>query len=140
MWDELVNYEPIPVCRCGGCKCKISVILDKQREEEKPHQFLMGLDDRMYGTMGYTILSMEPLPNINRTSAFIIQEERHRNFARTQDDRSDVVGFSTHTGSGAQVVVVRAGEMADNRRHCGKTGHVATKSYQTIGYPEWWGD
>lgn len=101
MWDELVNYEPIPTCSCGGCTCKMSAALEKQREDEKLHQFLMGLDDGIYATVRPNILSMEPLPNLNRAYSMVIQEERHRAIARSKDDRSDVVGFSTQAGLGA---------------------------------------
>ncbi|KAJ1399233.1 Retrotransposon gag domain [Sesbania bispinosa] len=49
LWDELANYEQIPRCSCGGCKCDIASKLEKRREEERVHQFLMGLDDVSYG-------------------------------------------------------------------------------------------
>lgn len=91
-----MNYEPIPECRCGGCRCNIASTLDKKRDEEKVHQFLMGLDDVVYGTMRSNILSMDPLPNINRVYAMAVQEERHRNIARSNNERSDRIGFSTH--------------------------------------------
>jgi hypothetical protein len=29
LWDELANYEQIPKCSCGGCKCDITVRLEK---------------------------------------------------------------------------------------------------------------
>lgn len=31
MWDKLVHYEPIPICMCGGCTCKISAVLEKKK-------------------------------------------------------------------------------------------------------------
>ncbi|KAK4417314.1 hypothetical protein Salat_2557000 [Sesamum alatum] len=51
MWDELVSYEPIPVCQCSGCKCNITAELMKKQENERIHQFLMGLDDAVFGTV-----------------------------------------------------------------------------------------
>ena len=65
IWEELGNYEQILVCSCGGCKCKIGGELDKKREEERLHQFLMGLDDSVYGTISSNILSIESLPSLN---------------------------------------------------------------------------
>ncbi|XP_019179250.1 PREDICTED: uncharacterized protein LOC109174468 [Ipomoea nil] len=44
LWDELNNLERVPVCTCGGCKCSLSIQLEKRKEEERVHQFLMGLD------------------------------------------------------------------------------------------------
>lgn len=65
MWDELGSYEPTLVCKCGGCECNIGGKLEKKREEEKVHQFLMGLDDAMYGTVRSNILSMDLLPSLS---------------------------------------------------------------------------
>ena len=65
LWDELNNYDSIPVCTCIGCKCNITTQLEKKREEERVHQFLMGLDEDGYGTVRSNILSIEPLPNLD---------------------------------------------------------------------------
>ena len=62
--DELANYEQIPACSCGGCKCDIASKLEKRREEEKVHQFLMGLDDVAYGTVHSNLLATDPLIGI----------------------------------------------------------------------------
>lgn len=126
MWDELVNHEPIPTCSCGGCACKIIAVLEKQREDERLHQFLIGLDDGIYATVRSNILSM-----VSR---------RHRTIARSKDNRSDVVGFSTQAILGAQASAARVRDKTGNCGHCGKTGHEASECFQVIGYPKWWGD
>ncbi|KZV44373.1 hypothetical protein F511_18069 [Dorcoceras hygrometricum] len=108
MWDELANYEPIPACRCGHCTCNISVEIERIREEERIHQFLMGFDDVMYGTLSTNLLSMEPLPNLNRVYSTVIQEERHRNIARSKEGHGDVVGFTAQAVLGAKDAIVRA--------------------------------
>jgi len=46
LWTELDNYVRIPECKCDAAK-KIA----KMNEEEKGHQFLMGLDDENDSTM-----------------------------------------------------------------------------------------
>jgi len=48
LWDELANYDQSPTCKCGGCTCDLGSILDKKREEERAHTFLMGLGDTIY--------------------------------------------------------------------------------------------
>jgi len=50
LWDELAIYEPILACTSKSCECKISQKLQKRHEEEHVHQFLMGLDDAVFGT------------------------------------------------------------------------------------------
>lgn len=65
LWDELANYEQIPLCSYGGCKCGITSKLEKRREEERVHQFLMGLEDAVYGTMRSNLLAVDPLPSLN---------------------------------------------------------------------------
>jgi Retrotransposon gag protein len=44
IWDELGSYLAVSVCRCGNYTCNLVAELVKGREEEKIHQFLMGLD------------------------------------------------------------------------------------------------
>jgi hypothetical protein len=48
LWEELSNYDQVPTCKCGLCTCRLSSVLEKKREEEKVHQFLMGLDDTLW--------------------------------------------------------------------------------------------
>lgn len=76
LWDELNDFDQIPTCTCKGCTCGISVTLNKKREEEKLHQFLMGLDDVQFRTVRSNILSLDPLPNLNRAYQMEVQEER----------------------------------------------------------------
>lgn len=140
MWDELISFEPTPTCKCGGCKCNIAKELEKKREEEKVHQFLMRLDDAIYGTICSNILSMDPLPNLSRAYAIIIQEERHINIARSKEERGDAVGFVMQVGTEVKAVVVRTKEKGTTCNHYGKTGHDAKDYFQVIGYPDWWED
>ncbi|PNX55710.1 hypothetical protein L195_g049340 [Trifolium pratense] len=44
-----------------GCACDVKGRLEKQREEEKVHQFLMGLDD----TVRSNLLAIDQLPKLN---------------------------------------------------------------------------
>ena len=72
LWDELADCEQIPTCECGGYKCSIASKLEKRREEEKVHQFLMGLDDAIYGTVRSNLLANDPLPSLNRVYSAMI--------------------------------------------------------------------
>ncbi|CAA7028514.1 unnamed protein product [Microthlaspi erraticum] len=92
---------------CGLCKCNLNSELEKKREEDRIHQFLLGLDDAIYGGVRTSIISTDPLPNLNQVySKCNVKEEKLK---------------LTCT-------------------NCKKKGHTAETCYQTIGYPEWWGE
>ncbi|KAF9665210.1 hypothetical protein SADUNF_Sadunf16G0098600 [Salix dunnii] len=44
----------------------VLVILEKKREEEKVHLFLMGLDEQSYEIMKSNILAQDPMPRLNK--------------------------------------------------------------------------
>ena len=94
LWDELNNYDSIPVCTCTGCKCNITTQLEKKQEEERVHQFLMGLDEDGYEKARSNILSIEPLLNLNRVYAMIVQQERVRTMTRTKEERGSPMSFA----------------------------------------------
>ena len=127
MWDELNQYIEIPECTCGAAQAIV-----KSREDEKAHQFLMGLDDTTFGTMRSSILALDPLPTLGKIYAMVTQEERHRSMAR---------------GAGCAEITVFAAKTEKPRgqtnksgscTHCGKTRHDVADCFQLKGYPDWW--
>ncbi|XP_075491104.1 uncharacterized protein LOC142529454 [Primulina tabacum] len=99
----------------------------------------MGLDDTTYGTVRSNILSTEPLPNLNRAYAMIIQEERVPDITLEKEHRSDAMAFAIQTPSHSR-------GRADGKEKtvacssCKRTGHDAGSCFELIGYPDWWGD
>ena len=75
LWDELANYDQMPTCKCGKCECDLGSMLEKKREEERVHTFLMGLDETVYDTVRSNLLAQDPLPNMNKVYSILIQEE-----------------------------------------------------------------
>ncbi|KAH0639302.1 hypothetical protein KY285_035888 [Solanum tuberosum] len=139
IWDELANYEQIPMCTSEGCKCNIGSQLEKQREEEKVHQFLMGLDDTLYGTVRTNMLDADPLPTLNRVYAILIQQEKVNTITRAKEERGEVIRLAVQTNSRTR----GRGEVKDklmNCTHCKRSGHAADICFQLIGYLDWWGD
>ncbi|XP_070040609.1 uncharacterized protein [Nicotiana tomentosiformis] len=99
IWDELTNYDLIPIYRCGRCKCNLTSEMETKREEEKVHQFLMGLDDEGYGTMRSNILSIELLPNLNRVYSRIVQQERVMSMTRSKEEKGILMSFAMQIGA-----------------------------------------
>ncbi|KAL0404418.1 UNVERIFIED_CONTAM: hypothetical protein Sradi_2082600 [Sesamum radiatum] len=133
IWEELSNYVKPPLCTCGKCTCNLASEWDKQIEAERVHQFLMGLDDDVYGTIRSNIIAQEPLSLLNRTYTLIIQEERHQNLTRTRDVRTEAVSFVVQGPKS-----VPSGTPNNVCKNCGKSGHEINSCFKIIGYPEWW--
>ncbi|CAM8925879.1 unnamed protein product [Rhodiola kirilowii] len=133
LWDELVTYVPPRSCSCGNCTCQISSHLSREREEERLHQFLMGLDDDPFSTLRSNIMAQDPLPTIKRAYALVIQEERHKTVIKSREPHTDAVAFAVQQPST---------EPSHNNTHklqcthCGKNGHAVTTCYRIHGYPE----
>lgn len=96
LWDELANYDQILACRCGGNNWDIASKLQKRKEEERVHQFLMGLDDATYGTVRSNLLATGSLPTLNRVYSTMIQE-RVRMITRTIEERGEVMSLAAQT-------------------------------------------
>ncbi|CAO2827126.1 unnamed protein product [Amaranthus hypochondriacus] len=66
LWDELATYNPMPMCKCGGCKCNIGAQLQSRMDEDRLQDFLFGVNTELYGYMRSSILSQDPLPSLER--------------------------------------------------------------------------
>ncbi|KAK3028580.1 hypothetical protein RJ639_039271 [Escallonia herrerae] len=139
IWDELANFEQMPTCKCGKCTCDLGSVLEKKREEEKVHQFLMGLDETIYGTVRSNVLAQDPLPNLNRVYSTLIQEEKVKTIARGKEERSEAMAFAAQSTTAYR----SRGEWKDKNvvcSNCKRAGHESENCFLLVGYPEWWGD
>jgi len=76
-------------------------------EEEKSHQFLMGLDDDSFGHIRSQILALEPLPSLDGIFNLVQQEENHKNLMVNRDDIGDsVAAFAVSYGAKVQTTIV----------------------------------
>ncbi|KAB5552380.1 hypothetical protein DKX38_009691 [Salix brachista] len=154
LWDELSAYSTVPSCSCGAGKQILA-----ERETEKVHQFLMGLNDQ-YGIIRSQILNMEPFPSINKAYAFVTKEEKQLAIAGiSRDQLTEAAAFNvkhnrfpTKNFAGEQ----QRGEpskfttkdfAADQQRgetsrfrcsYCDKPGHSKEKCFKLVGYPSSW--
>ncbi|XP_030487149.1 uncharacterized protein LOC115704067 [Cannabis sativa] len=72
LWDELKEFQPITTCTCGAMK----IFLDYFNQNQVL-QFLTGLNES-YASVRAQILLNEPIPNLSRVFAMIVQGEHQR--------------------------------------------------------------
>jgi len=73
LWNELENCVKRPNCNYGAMEKYV-----KLAENDKAHQFLMGLDDDAYSNIWSQILALDPLPLIDRIYSMVQQKENHK--------------------------------------------------------------
>jgi len=78
LWNELTNLTKVPVCTCSGCKCEVSSKIMGMYEEDRAHQFILGLNDDLYSTLRSQILALDPLPLLDQIFNMTKQEENYK--------------------------------------------------------------
>lgn len=145
-WEEMQIYKPIPPCTCSAAS-----MYEKERADERVHQFIMGLDESRFGNVVSSIIEADELPDIGKVYAKVIREEARLESAKNREQTQEVVGFATRregednnngrrdTPDQGNITESYNGSRARDRlcSHCGKTGHEKNSCWQLIGYPEW---
>ncbi|KAK9742424.1 hypothetical protein RND81_03G171900 [Saponaria officinalis] len=111
IWDELGNYSRVPQCTCGA-----AAELAKEREEEKVHQFLLGLDTSLYGNLRTNLLMKDDITSLSRAYALVLREERHKAITKSRDEVNDAamaVRMSNEEGRGRGFVSNNGGKDTD---------------------------
>ena len=94
MWSVLENHVKISKCTCGKRECGIINKVAKMTNEEKIHQFFMGLNDQTFSTIHSQVLALDPLPSID-VILNMISKENHKKVMLAQDHRSkNMVAFA----------------------------------------------
>ena len=78
LWSELEYLVKMPYCTCSGCKCEAGSKMAKKLEDERAHQFLMGLNDKSYSHIISQILATESFLSLDRIFNMILQKENHK--------------------------------------------------------------
>ncbi|XP_074266402.1 uncharacterized protein LOC141589669 [Silene latifolia] len=144
LWDSLVVHEPPFACKCGDCKCNIGPDAIKRLDNERLHQFFMGLDSTLYGKIRSQQFQLEPLPSLNRAYHAVLQEERLRSSVSPAVDAADVVAFAMPRQSSdwrGKQDQGRGGDRVPYCQYCDTRGHEVSSCYiKSQRFPEWWGD
>ncbi|XP_060959157.1 uncharacterized protein LOC133030435 [Cannabis sativa] len=121
LWDELKEFQPITTCTCGAMK----VFLDCYNQNQVL-QFLTGLNES-FASVRAQILLIEPIPNLSRVFAMIIQEERQRSLGSTEQ-----IPLAAAAGPSNPS---RAKKPRPSCSNCGKPGHLNDKCYFLHDFP-----
>jgi len=123
IYDELSQYSIVPPCKCGS-----PVTIVQEREKEKVIQFLMRLDDDLYGNLRSQILTLEPLRTLGKVYAMVSQEEKHKMLTRGRDERGTEAAFVTQEAPKWKNSHIQQ-FTGDKPKctHCGKMGHDASR-------------
>ena len=93
LWDQLLNFEPLPECSCGAMK-----ILNTSHEKAYVMRFLMGLNEN-YETLRSQILMLEPFPSMSKVYSLILQEESHKHIGHGVARSSQLDTMAMYTNS-----------------------------------------
>ena len=78
MWEEVQTYKPPPACSCSAAST-----YEEEREDERPHQFIMGLDDSRFSNGVTIIIEADELPDLGKAYTKVIREEARLNIAKS---------------------------------------------------------
>ncbi|CAA7060014.1 unnamed protein product [Microthlaspi erraticum] len=150
LWEELQMYQPAISCSCGAAS-----VFAKEKEEEKIHQFVMGLDDARFGGLYTGIIAADPLPSLGEIYSKVVREEQRLASARLRDQNQEALGFATRRDEVSLSSRREQSQSSDSRSdvpnsirrdknvlcaHCGRSGHEKKDCWQLVGFPEWWNE
>lgn len=131
MWDELEAYRTITTFSCTiPCSCDALGSVRKYQEQNYVIRFLKGLDEKFTQSKTH-IMMMNPLSNINRAFALIIQQERELN--SSQSAISNSTGSEESTALHLNAAFGHNSSKTRNNSFKGKSkGYGGNKSHSRV--------
>ncbi|XP_056694809.1 uncharacterized protein [Spinacia oleracea] len=149
LWDEMQNLRAFPTCSCGAllqCSCNFMKKVAEFEEEDKMMKFLLGLNGGFENTVT-NVLSMDPLPSINRVFSITQQIEKQKEVCHAAVE-SNAMNSSAMAAQAYRSVGSTQGKkdwkdlkkdkMNRQCTHCKGKGHTVDQCFKIIGYPDWY--
>ncbi|XP_019244399.1 PREDICTED: uncharacterized protein LOC109224266 [Nicotiana attenuata] len=89
LWDEL---RFMCTNHANTCVCVAKPGLQKEEEENRLHQFLMGLDETYVGVRS-NLLMMQPPPSLDTAYSILLQDEKQRRITPNSHFQGDSASF-----------------------------------------------
>lgn len=150
IWDQLQILDPFPACTCGvmtKCTCNILKKIAEGDQLKKLIQFIAGLN-KNYDQVKINLLSMDPLPTVNKAYHMLTQVEKQNNLSVQINSTNMCVLMSFKTNSGskpANTYVNKKDYYKDLKKtkmerfcdFCKMKGHSKDQCFKIVGYPDW---
>ncbi|KAK9740819.1 hypothetical protein RND81_03G062700 [Saponaria officinalis] len=141
-WEDINSLDPIPTCSCGALELFtyqfLKRLLDKDTHTKLIH-FLMGLNSAYEGVKT-TVLTMDPLPTMNKTLGMLQQIQRQKQLNDNIEALGDAAAFVANKpqsyrkdsgeSSWKRPKFDKDDKMFKKCSHCHKRGHTGEECYK----------
>ncbi|GAA0174765.1 hypothetical protein LIER_41778 [Lithospermum erythrorhizon] len=145
-FEELVRLKPAHQCSCKHCTCDVVARYATDLDKERLHQFLVGIDDELYGVVRSNLLSRLPLPSLlsrpplDEAYTVLSQDEDSKALARDKEISSPLLvhSFSVQVATTPLADLYLDRVQRAMRTYCRQRGHDTTTCFKIHGYSDWW--
>ncbi|XP_010682936.1 uncharacterized protein LOC104897694 [Beta vulgaris subsp. vulgaris] len=148
LWDEMQCLRVFPSCTCGAlknCSCDFLKKVSEFEDEDKMMNFLLRLNSG-FDNKVTNVLSMDPLPSINRVFSIAQQIEKQKEVSGVAIEINALAAQVYRNNSRNNVYTQgrrdwrdeKKDKMNKQRAHCKGKGHTIDQCFKIIGYPEWY--
>ncbi|XP_021631768.1 uncharacterized protein LOC110629163 [Manihot esculenta] len=145
LYDELMNFRPIPVCTCTNpCACGAVAKFTTYQKNDYAIRFLKGLNDR-FTHVRSQIMLIDPLPFINKVFSLVVQQERQLDLGENvkvfvNAKASNLEGnsqraISFNQSQNRNAFYRNPSSNAKVCTYCGKQRHTVDTCYKKHGFP-----
>ncbi|XP_070017979.1 uncharacterized protein [Nicotiana sylvestris] len=123
LWDEL---RFMCTNHANTCICAAKPRLQKEEEENRLHQFLMGLNETYVGVRS-NLLMMQPPPSLDTAYGILLQDEKQRQITPNSHFHGDSASFHKVSFDQNKSPLLC--------KYCKKPGYLVDRCYKLHGFP-----